>query len=173
MFGCDNGFLPSILNLDIHFTLQVGYGYHKETKCDSIPKKSCHDVSKKIPSSHPKKKCNSKPKKRCHQVPEQVFILSDAYRISGKKRCRIQAPICALIGGFICASKLVCVLICALKVICVLVCALKLFCALVCVLVCALKLVCALVRAPKLISALVSAPKLIYALVPGSMVSMV
>ena len=52
---------------------QVGYGYHKETKCHSEPKKSCHDVPKKIPSSHPKKKCNSKPKKRCHEVPEQVY----------------------------------------------------------------------------------------------------
>ena len=27
---------------------QVGYGYHKETKCSSHPKKSCHDVAKHV-----------------------------------------------------------------------------------------------------------------------------
>ena len=48
--------------------------YHllQEKKCTSHPKKSCHDVAKKIPSSHPKKVCNKKPKQKCHSVPQQV-----------------------------------------------------------------------------------------------------
>ena len=44
----------------------------QEKKCTSHPKKSCHDVAKKIPSSHPKKVCNKKPKQKCHSVPQQV-----------------------------------------------------------------------------------------------------
>ena len=50
------------------------YSYHllQEKKCTSHPKKSCHDVAKKIPSSHPKKVCNKKPKQKCHSVPQQV-----------------------------------------------------------------------------------------------------
>ena len=31
-----------------HANHQVGYGYHKETKCSSHPKKSCHDVAKQV-----------------------------------------------------------------------------------------------------------------------------
>ena len=31
-----------------HDNSQVGYGYHKETKCSSHPKKSCHDVAKQV-----------------------------------------------------------------------------------------------------------------------------
>ena len=31
-----------------HDNNQVGYGYHKETKCSSHPKKSCHDVAKQV-----------------------------------------------------------------------------------------------------------------------------
>eukprot|EP00095_Tigriopus_kingsejongensis_P006363 maker-scaffold42_size484952-snap-gene-2.11 protein:Tk06363 transcript:maker-scaffold42_size484952-snap-gene-2.11-mRNA-1 annotation:"spt transcription factor family member" len=50
----------------------VGYGYHKEKKCDHVPDKKCKQVPFQVPKQIPKQSCKSIPKKSCKKVPFQV-----------------------------------------------------------------------------------------------------